>query len=156
MIVVPLAQRPDVIPVLARWLYEEWGYFHEHDSIERRTAELSARLREDAIPMTFVALASAEPDAPAIGTAALTPDDLETRPDLCPWLASVLVDPRYRGRGVGSTLVTAVVAKARELGHRRLFLFTEDQQALYARLGWAESDRAEYRGHPITIMQREM
>ena len=84
--VVPLGERADVIPTLAAWLYEQWGYFHNHDSVERRTTELQGRLDPAAVPVAFVALSSAGADASPIGTASLTADDLETRPDLTPAL----------------------------------------------------------------------
>lgn len=150
--IFPLGQRPEAMPVLARWLFEEWGYYHERDSVERRIAELSGRLDESRVPQTFVALASPEPGAEVLGTAALALDDMETRPELNPWLASVLVQPTARGRGVGSALVRAVMAKAAELGIERLYLFTENQAALYARLGWQAFERCTYCGHEVTLM----
>ncbi len=149
MQILPLAAAPFAIPILARWLHAEWGYYHERDSVERRFGELSGRLRDDGIPLTFVALEQGEP----IGTASLTADDMETRPELKPWLASVLVTPTARGRGVGSALVQAVVAKAAELGYRILYLYTEDQMALYARLGWELHERTSYYSHDVTIMR---
>ena len=150
--VVPLGERPDTIPVIAAWLYEQWGYFHDQDSVERRIAELSERLQTDTIPVAFVALASYEAGAEPIGTASLTPDDLETRPDLTPWLASVLVRPEHRGGGVGAALVRAVVAHARKLGVETLYLFTEDQVEFYKRLGWQVIGPEILRGHPIVVM----
>lgn len=153
MHIVPLARRPDVIPTLARWLFEEWGYYHQNDSVERRMGELNGRLVEDRIPLTFAAFATTAPDAPVIGTAALTPDDMDDRPELTPWLASVLVAPTARGSGVGSALVRTVVAKAAQMGFPVLYLYTENQQALYARLGWEAVENRTYCGHEVTIMR---
>ena len=95
-------------------------------------------------------------DAPAaapIGTASLTPDDLETRPDLTPWLASVFVLAEYRRAGVGAALVEAVVAHARKLGVETLYLFTEDRADFYERLGWSQIGSEVYRGHPVIVMK---
>ena len=149
----PLGERPDTVPTLAAWLYEQWGYFHDHDSVERRIGELNARLQSDRIPVSFVALASEAPDAPPIGTASLTPDDLETRPDLSPWLASVFVQAEHRQSGAGSALVNAVVAHARKLRFPILYLFTEDRIQFYERLGWTVVCAEVYRGHPVTVMK---
>lgn len=150
---VPLAKRPDVIPTLGGWLYEQWGYFHDHDSVERRIGELTARLDPAAVPVAFVALSSAGVDATPIGTASLTADDLETRPDLTPWLASVFVPAEHRGGGVGAALVRAVVDHARGLGVATLYLFTEDREEFYGRLGWAYVAHETYRGHAVTVMK---
>jgi N-acetylglutamate synthase-like GNAT family acetyltransferase len=151
--VVPLGERPDVVPKVAAWLYEQWGYFHDHDSVERRIRELNERLRLHELPVAFVALASNAPDAMPIGTASLTPDDLETRPDLTPWLASVYVQAEHRRAGVGAALVQAVVAHARRLGIDTLYLFTEDRTDFYEQLGWSQIGPEVCRGHPVTIMK---
>lgn len=151
--VVPLADRPDCIPALAQWLYEEFGYFHDHDSPARRTLELQGRLGRGVVPMTFVAVAGDAPDAPPIGTASLTPDDLDTHPELTPWLASVLVHPQWRGRGVGEALVRAVMAEAAAQGHSPLYLFATDRASWYAKLGWQEVSREPYRDQQVTIMK---
>lgn len=151
--VVPLGERPDTVPVIAAWLYEQWGYFHDHDSVERRIRELNERLQIGALPVGFVALSSPDPGSEPIGTASLTPDDLETRPDLTPWLASVFVRATHRGNGVGTALVRAVVAHARWLGIGTLFLFTEDRVDFYERLGWSVVAPEFYRGHEVTVMK---
>jgi len=149
----PLGERPDTVPTLAAWLYEQWGYFHDHDSVERRIGELNQRLQTDRVPVAFVALAGDAPGAEPIGTASLTVHDLETRPDLTPWLASVFVCAEHRGSGVGGALVNAVVAHARKLGVESLYLFTEDRTEFYERLGWSIDFADRYRGHPITVMK---
>ncbi len=151
--VVALGERPDTVPTIAAWLYEQWGYFHDHDSVERRIKEMNGRLQTDGLPVAFVALASAEAGAEPIGTASLTPDDLETRPDQTPWLASVFVHAPQRGRGAGSALVQAAVAHARKLGVETLYLFTEDRVDFYERLGWAVLEGETYRGHPVIVMK---
>lgn len=151
--VVPLGDHPEVIPTLAGWLYEQWGYFHDHDSVERRIGELRERLDATRIPVAFVALSSHESGAMPIGTASLTADDLDTRPDLTPWLASVFVPAEYRRSGVGAALVEAVVAQARRLGFGTLYLFTEDRSEFYGRLGWTVVEAESYRGHPVTVMK---
>ena len=151
--VVPLGERPDTVPTVATWLYEQWGYFHDHDSVDRRIGELRERLQTTELPVAFVALSSSAPDAEPIGTASLTPDDLETRPDLTPWLASVFVRAPHRGKGVGAALVRAVVAHAHTLGIETLYLFTEDRADFYERLGWSLVGSEVYRGHAVIVMK---
>ena len=151
--VVPLGDRPELIPTLAGWLYEQWGYFHDHDSVDRRISELRERLDSARVPVAFVALSSDESGAMPIGTASLTADDLDTRPDLTPWLASVFVPAEFRRIGVGAALVEAVVAHARTLGIGKLYLFTEDRSEFYGRLGWTFVEDQTYRGHPVTVMK---
>jgi GNAT superfamily N-acetyltransferase len=47
-----------------------------------------------------------------VGTASLAHDDLAARRDLTPWLAGVLVEPAFRGRGYATALVRRVEAFA--------------------------------------------
>ncbi len=144
MQIVPLAAVPFSIPVLAQWLHREWDYYSERAWVR----ELAGRRQADRIPLTLVALEAGQP----IGTASLTTDDMETRPELTPWLASVLVSPAARGRGVGSALVRAVVARAAALGFDTLYLFTAEQMALYSGLGWEVLERTKYFEDEVTIM----
>lgn len=51
-----------------------------------------------------------------------------------PWLAGLVVVPAWRGRGLGSRLVRAVIEDAKRLGERELFLGT-DGPGFYLRLG---------------------
>ncbi|HET6257720.1 MAG TPA: amino-acid N-acetyltransferase [Pseudonocardia sp.] len=54
-------------------------------------------------------------------------------------IRTVAVYPRVVGRGVGHALVTALIANARELGLRRLFVLTFEKQ-FFAHHGFAEID----------------
>ena len=59
-------------------------------------------------------------------------------------IRTVAVHPKTVGRGVGHALVSALIAGARELGLRRLFVLTFEKQ-FFARHGFAEID-----GTPVT------
>ena len=100
------------------------------------------------IPETLIALDGDQ----VVGTASIVENDLSSRPDLSPWMASVYVDDRYRGQGVGSQIVRAIVAEASALGVKRLYLITHDRMSFYQRLGWEEIERVHYRGEDVTVM----
>lgn len=143
-----LADHREHIPRLAEWLHAQWGYLHENDSVERRAARLEARATRGGIPVAFVAL---DGDA-LLGTASLVHDDLETRPELGPWLASVYVAPEHRRRGIASALVRRVVEEARDLAVSLLYLWTTDQEHLYAGLGWRPAEHLRFGGEDIVVM----
>ena len=143
-----LADHREQIPRLAEWLHAQWGYLHEDDSVERRGLRLESRATRGGVPVTFVAVEGET----LLGSASLVVDDLETRPELTPWLASVFVAPEHRGRGVASALVRRVVEEARSSGIDRLYLWTTDQERLYARLGWAPVERTRFQGEDIVVM----
>lgn len=75
------------------------------------------------------------------------------------WICDVFVDESWRGRGVGSWLVGAVVAQLADSGVSRLVLATRDAHEVYARLGfeplrvpstWMELDRRPHRLDPAS------
>jgi len=54
------------------------------------------------------------------------------------WLCDVIVDERYRGRGIGKALVEAALTHPELKGMRRWILATRDAHALYRRFGFTE------------------
>lgn len=52
------------------------------------------------------------------------------------WLCDVIVDPAFRGRRVGKTLVAGVVADLEPLDLTRTLLGTGDAHGLYEQYGW--------------------
>ena len=95
--------------------------------------------------------------APA-GTASLAHDDLDSRPDLTPWLAGVYVPPTLRGRGHASALVRHVEGFARAAGVGTLWLYTWTAAPLYAGLGWVHAglEHEIKRNHQVVLMRRDL
>ena len=136
-----LAERPDLLPIVAAWIYNQWWTTIEGASVNTLADQLRGHLIHDQIPLTFVASLDRRP----IGTATLMAHDVGTEqwPDLSPWLAALYVIPDYRRRGIGGALVNATVSKARALGVRVLYLYTADREDFYAHLGWKVVDRRD-------------
>jgi N-acetylglutamate synthase-like GNAT family acetyltransferase len=147
-----LAERLDALPTIARWHYTEWGHYSPERTLETMGERLRDHLNRDRIPLAVVAHEEGVP----IGTAALVEFDMETRRDLTPWLADVVVSPERRDEGIGTRVVEFIVDRARELGVRRLYLFTPDRETFYARMGWSVLDRTEYRQESVVIMQIDL
>ena len=139
---------PDYLPQLAAWHQAQWSYLNPGESLHARIARMQAYLNADFIPSTFVAVM----DGQLLGSAAIVAHDMDTRPELGPWLASVYVAPAYRRRGIARALIEYVIAQARQHGIDRLYLFTPDQTEYYARLGWSVVEKTDYRASEITIM----
>lgn len=88
-----------------------------------------------------------------IGMCALRESD-GIRPDLTPWLGSLMVDKRSQHHSVGQRLVDAVKVKAKTMGFETLYLFAFDPTipAYYERLGWKIMGMDGFKGHPVTVM----
>jgi GNAT superfamily N-acetyltransferase len=143
-----LKDEPENLATLASWHQQEWSSFNPGESIEDRIFRMQPYLNKDFIPSTFIAK-----DIDLSGSAAIVSQDMETRPQLSPWLASVYVPPEKRGCGIGTKLVLHVMAQAKREGLSTLYLFTPDRQNFYLNLGWSIIDVEQYRNQEVTIMQ---
>lgn len=147
-----LADRPDLVPLLAGWFHREWGHISADRTPERYARLLSDNLNRDNIPLTVVAFENGRP----VGTASLDVNDLDDQDDLSPWLASVVVEPELRGKGLGTALIRRIEEEARRFGVQTLYLWTEDADALYARLGWRRRETRKYRDAEIIVMEKAL
>jgi len=147
-----LADHVAAAPTLARWILDEWGYLLPGCTLEDIVAMYEKRTVRGRIPETFVAL---EGDT-VVGAASIIEEDMETHKELSPWLAEVYVASEFRNRGLGSALVRTIIQEAKDLGVRRLYLFTPDKVAFYQHLGWQVLERTEYYEKNVTIMSYEV
>jgi GNAT superfamily N-acetyltransferase len=147
-----LADHPELVSILGRWLLDEWGHLLSDPTPEGAVRQYREWCRKDGLPLSLVAFDEGEP----IGMASLRFHEMETRPRLEHWLASVYVVPERRGNGVGSALVAAAEEAARTFGVERLHLFTPDKAAFYTRLGWSLVEVVPYKGQPVRIMKKEL
>ncbi len=148
--IVALIDRPDLIPIVAAWLWHEWGR-HKGRTIEMATTRLADRTA-DSFDQTFVSLDGATP----VATASLVKADLASRPELSPWLAGVFVDSPFRGHGHAVALVRRVEEAARTAGVTTLWLHTEHASGLYAKLGWEPVGPEMDHQFAVTLMKRHL
>jgi GNAT superfamily N-acetyltransferase len=150
--IVATSDRPDLVPVTARWRWE--AFFRDKG---RPFEEILAAAKRSAsvarpIPRTLVLLADGEP----VGTASLTAQDLEERPDLTPWLAGMVVAQHARGNGYAARLIAAVEQEARGVFVSTLWLYTNTAERIYARAGWQTVETVLHDGQPFALMQRRL
>jgi N-acetylglutamate synthase-like GNAT family acetyltransferase len=149
--IINLNKAPEHFTLLAQWHHKQWSYLNPCETIEQRIIRMQPYLNDDFIPSTFIAEADG-----LLGSAALVSSDMETKPQLSPWLASVYVAPEHRRKGVGAKLVLHVMAQAKLAGIDTLYLFTPDKQSFYHKLGWRFINEEEYHGHLVAVMQARL
>jgi GNAT superfamily N-acetyltransferase len=145
-----LSDRPDMVPLVARWHHAAFGALNPSRTLEQRLAWLEGSLCGNDLPLTL--LACTAEGVPA-GCASLTAGTL-THPHLTPWLGLVYVRPELRRAGVGSALALRAAAECARSGHARLHLFTPHHERLYRRLGWATFERTEVNAVPVAVMEK--
>jgi N-acetylglutamate synthase-like GNAT family acetyltransferase len=149
MKIIDLRTASHHIPTLAQWHHDEWSYLNPSGSIEKRVEKMRTYLNDNLIPTMLIAIDGDE----VWGSAALIASDMDTQPDLSPWLANVYVRADKRGLGVGAKLVKSIMDLAKQNQLPRIYLFTPDQENFYAKLGWKTLSKESYRNSPVTIMQ---
>lgn len=149
MKIINLAQAPEHIPTIAAGHQAQWGYLNPGGTLESRIERMQRFLQGAAIPAMYICVDGRH----VIGTAALVASDMDSHPELSPWLASVYVNPEYRKRGVGAALVKHVVSAAKAQGQSPLYLFTPDRASFYQSLGWQFIAQESYRGGEATLMK---
>ena len=150
--IVRIAERPDLVPMVAQWLWDEW-HLDAGDSIEAVRDAVAASVSPIGPPQTFVLLVDNRP----VGTASLVAHDLDERPNLTPWLAGVFVIPEARGRGHVIHLIQAVEVACRSAGVGTVWLHTTSAERVYARAGWHSVEAIQRHGRrPVTLMRRDL
>lgn len=149
MKIADLIDEQGAIQMLAEWHHSEWLHLNPGGSVQKRIEGMQAYLAGHTIPKMFVS----KDGETLLGSAAIIENDMDTRTDLSPWLASVYVNAEYRKKGVGSDLVKHVEEYARSAGFRNLYLFTLDQENFYQNLGWSTISKEIYRDEAVTVMQ---
>ncbi len=146
-----LKNHPRVIPTLANIWHSALGKIWLPDiPIERVITRFSDHLSDQDLPITFVALDDETP----VGMCSLREND-GIRPDLTPWLGSLVVNQNYQKRGIGKLLIDATVEKSKQLGFEKLYLFAFDPTIpeYYQRLGWKKIGMDEFKSYPVTVME---
>lgn len=147
-----LADHPELVDELARLHFAQWGYLRPDQTLEQRTRRLEEQCGRGGVPSVVVALEEGD----LCGSAMLVSSDMDSRPDLTPWLAGVYVAAACRGCGYGSALVRRIEEEASRSGARTLYLYTPNAMDFYARLGWVRGERGPYLGQDVTVMSRDV
>ena len=146
-----LKNHPYCIPRLAEIWHEGLGKIWLPDvPVEGVIQRFSDHLNNDKLPITFIALDGNKP----VGICSLREND-GIRPDIRPWLGSLVIDSKYQKQGIGKMSIDTVKNTADELGFDKLYLFAFDSTIpeYYSRLGWSTIGMDDFRQHPVTVME---
>ena len=156
MEILYLANVPEAIPIVAEWLFSEWGHHREGNSLEKVRGRLELTLNKKEPPIIIIATINKTP----VGTASLRKSDgIENRPTLSPqvpWLASVYVPEEHRKQGIASKLIKHISDIAQAQNHKKLYLRTEDKVAFYQNLGWTTIETLNTESGITTIMYKNL
>lgn len=150
---VYLADRPDAIPVVAKWYFNQWGYLSEIHSIEKMTQILQGYLHRDTIPLILLAVENDQ----ILGAVQLKYYEMDIYPNKEHWLGGVFVPKQHRGKKIARKLVLKAIEEAKSHDVNTLFLQTEKMDGgLYKKLGWKAVEKVICRNKLVLVMKRKL
>ena len=152
MKIIDLIETKESLEQLAQWHQAEWEHLNPGKTLEDRLEKMQEYLGGKDVPRTFVC----KDGETVLGSAAIIESDMETRPELTPWMASVYVYKDFRKRGIGSALVKKIMEYAKSIGVQTLYLYTENQEELYKKLGWERMSVDPYLDRQVVVMKAEL
>ena len=148
-----LADRPEAIPTIARWYYDQWGYRDPDNSHEKTCTHIGNMLNRDHAPLHVLAIE----DGRVLGVAQWKIREMDIYPDREHWLGGVYVSDQSRGRGIASRVCNKAAEIAKSFGVDRVYLQTEKLDGgLYARLGWHPMEKVHYHGVDVRVMGKDL
>ncbi|WP_192255546.1 GNAT family N-acetyltransferase [Mesorhizobium silamurunense] len=121
-------------------------------TLEEDITALRGLIAGDGFEAAFVARLGGSP----IGSCLFVRNENDPAHDLTPWLAGLVDNKFYRGRGVGAALLRAVEAHAASVGVSGLYLYTWQARRFYETLGWTAVEAFKQDGEPMVLMAREL
>ncbi len=148
-----LSARIDLIPLLARWHFKQWGDLTGASTESDYTALLSRNASTRNLPLTLIAVSKDK----LLGSVNIVDCDMDARSDLKPWLAQLYVVAPERGKGIGSALVHAAVERSMKLGFGYIYLYTSGTlPSFYERIGWTRREMVHYKEKDRTVMEMRL
>ncbi len=145
-----LYEVPLFAPAMAEAHAREWGHLYAGWDQEAALADFSQEKADSVLPTTWVAHDSS---GTLMGSISVVLDDLPGHPGLNPWLASLFVFPKFRGRGLGRVLTQKALDFLHEHRYPHAFVFTEDQVPFFSKFQFAVHAKTQAQGHEVTLMK---
>ena len=148
-----LANKPNLIPLLAKWYFEEWGQYVPEVTLDSEITRLKTCLHTNDIPMVMIALEGDQ----LIGAAQIKYHEMSQFPEKEHWLGSVYTSGEHRGKGIAQQIILALLDKAKMLDIPTLFLQTERLDGgLYQKMGWSPVIRTQNHRIEVLVMERHI
>lgn len=130
--ITPLADHPDLIPLLIHWFRTQWPEHYASRSITAIQQDFHTEAQLEKIPIRLVALIENE----LAGTICLREQAISSAPNYSPGLGGLLVATQFRNRGVGTRLVEAGMSLAYQLQFEAVYATTIQARGILEKLGW--------------------
>ena len=146
-----LFERPEFTSTLVHWFMDEWEPYYGRTGPGNAKKDLEACAGLDTLPICLIALDERDR---LLGTIALKETSVGSELDVGPWLAALLVDLQYQGRGVGPVLIEAIASEAARLGFKKIYTSGQPDDAVFQSQGWSPYGETESLRGPLIVYER--
>ena len=147
-----LVDHQKYVPIVAEWFHLEWSHLNPNRSKEDVINKIHSHFNKQILPIIFIGIDKDE----LIGTVSLRKFEMENHENLFPWLSSLYVPTNKRKQGIGEYMVDQCLKKSKSLGESKIYLFTENHEHWYKKMGWKTIQQIMHRGYPAHIMQFDL
>lgn len=128
--IVNLLDDKKYLEEVSEWIWKEWS---EKKGAKKEDVLYRSKhsLGYNQVPQMYIAKYNEE----VIGVVSIWRNDLTARQDLYPWMATLIIKPEYRNKGVGKKLQEKCIEECRRLKYDNLYLITELEN-YYEKTGW--------------------
>jgi len=148
-----LADHPHLIPAVGQIRWREWGHAPEPESLDWWVDVTGREAGHANLSVTWVAM---DESGQAVGAVGLGEFDIEERRDRSPWVLGMIVVVKSRGLGIGSKLMEALEAWARQRGYSQVWVATGGRAVdFYQKCGWDLVERFNrLSGESVSILTK--
>lgn len=120
--------------------YNHWKQFNSTlDLQEVKENFTNSFTRETGLPIGY---AYYDKDK-LVGFCTLKKENLKKYPEIYPWISSVMIFKEERKKGYGTKMLKEIAEKARELGYKRVYLWTDQAPEFYKKIGYTYLQQVE-------------
>jgi len=148
-----LKDKPEFIPQIATWYFEQWGYLMDIPCIEIVKNKLQSQLNSNKLPLILLQIENDQ----LLGVCQLKFHEMDIYPEKEHWLGGVYICNNQRGKGLAKKMVIKAKNIAKSLGIKILYLQTENLSGgIYAQLGWQPIKQITNKGEQVLVMQCDL
>ena len=78
-----------------------------------------------------------------VGFCVFKKENLIKYPEIYPWLSDVMILENYRGKGYGRLLINEAIKILKELGYKRIYVWTDQAPDFYKKIGFKYLQKVE-------------
>jgi len=132
MKIVYLRDYPEYVDTVVDWIYNEFVMKEGKSKDKSKIKEFFSNTYSDKFPITYIAIEGKV----CLGTVSIFENDLKPRKDLTPWLGSLYVSEKHRGKGIAAKFNSKVLKKVSEIGYTKVYFRTEHTADYYKKRNW--------------------